>query len=346
MVAVTAIDSLCEVVAAADAIAPMGARTHWEVGGPAPTGPAVVHVSAPDGVVTYDPADLTVTVGAGTTCAELTQILGDAGQECALDPRDARATVGGVLATGLSGHRRLRLGPLRDRVLEVRFVTADGRVVKAGGPTVKNVSGYDLPRLLVGSLGTIGVIVQVTLRCQPRPASSEWFLTDADPSAARRALYRPSCIAWDGTTTHVLLEGVPADVDAERTRLGAPAARAAAPVWPDGRHRARISVRPSVLRVLAPDLDAAGVRWLAEVGVGTVHVAADHERALLQARAAATGAGGWMLREAGAPGLDGFGVGLPNARLGERVRAAFDPAGKCSPGRFPRTSTTVDGHDD
>ena len=247
MVAVTAIDELCEVVAAAGAIAPVGARTHWEVGGPAPTGPDVVHVSAPDGVVTYDPADLTVTVGAGTTCAELTEILGEAGQECALDPRDARATVGGVLATGLSGHRRLRLGPLRDRVLEVRFVTADGRMVKAGGPTVKNVSGYDLPRLLVGSLGTIGVIVQVTLRCQPRPATSEWFTTDADPVAARRALYRPSCITWDGATTHVLLEGVPADVDAERNRLGAPAARAAAPAWPDGPHRARISVRPSVL---------------------------------------------------------------------------------------------------
>jgi hypothetical protein len=90
------------------------------------------------------------------------------------------------------------------------------------------------------------------------------------------------------------------------------------------------------LTALTPDLDAAGVRWLAEVGVGTVHVAADNERGLVQARAAATGAGGWMLREAGAPGLDGFGIGLPNGRLGERVRAAFDPTGKCSPGRLPR----------
>jgi hypothetical protein len=87
------------------------------------------------------------------------------------------------------------------------------------------------------------------------------------------------------------------------------------------------------------------VRWQAEVGVGTVHVAADTERALAQARAAAEAAGGWMLREAGAPGLDGFGVALPNTRLAERVGAAFDPAGKCSPGRLLRTSTTLEGDD-
>ena len=210
------------------------------------------------------------------------------------------------------------------------------RVVKAGGPTVKNVSGFDLPRLLVGSFGTIGVLVQVTLRCQPRAATAEWFSTSADPFAARRALYRPSCIAWDGRTTHVLLEGVAADVDAERSRIGAPAERGAAPTWPDGRHRGRISVRPSAVRGLADPLDATGVRWLAEVGVGTVHVATDDERVLARARATAEAAGGWLLREAGAPDLDGFGRTLPNARLAERIRVAFDPTGKCAPGHLPR----------
>jgi glycolate oxidase FAD binding subunit len=336
MPAVTALDDLCEVMAGATTVVPVGSRTHWDVGGTLTAGSDAVEVTAPDGVVTYDPADLTVTVGAGTTCAELAEVLGAAGQECALDPRDPAATVGGLLATGLSGHRRLRLGPLRDRVLEVRFVTADGRLVKGGGPTVKNVSGFDLPRLLVGSFGTIGLLVQVTLRCQPRPPSAEWFSTSADPFAVRRALHRPSCIAWDGRATHVLLEGVAADVDAERSRIGAPAERAAAPAWPEGRHRGRISVRPSAVRELADPLDATGARWLAEVGVGTVHVATDDERVLARARAAAEAAGGWLLREAGAPGLDGFGVQLPNARLAERIRIAFDPDGKCAPGRLPR----------
>ncbi len=335
MALVAGVDELRAAVAAAGVVAAAGGRTHWEVGGAVPTAEDLFEARAPGGIVTYDPADLTVTVGAGTSCAELTAALGAEGQECALDPRDDAATVGGVLASGLSGHRRLRHGPLRDRVLEVRFITADGRLVKGGGPTVKNVSGFDLPRLLVGSLGTIGVIAQTTLRCQPRPETAAWFTTDADPFAIRRAAYRPSCIAWDGHRTWVLLEGIGADVAAERAAFGAPSEPGPPPAWPGGPHRGRISVRPSTLGALAADLDAAGLRWLAEVGVGTVHVAADHEPALAAARAAATACGGWLLREAGAPSLDGFGRALPNAKLMERVRAAFDPAAKLSPGRLP-----------
>jgi glycolate oxidase FAD binding subunit len=341
MVAVAEVDDLRDAVAAAAVVAPVGSRTQWEVGGPPPAGPDVAFVRAPAGIVAYDPADLTVTVGAGTTVAELAAVLAAAGQECVLDPRDPTATVGGVLAAGLSGHRRLRHGPVRDRVLEVRFVRADGRLVKGGGPTVKNVSGFDLPRLLVGSLGTIGVLVQVTLRCQPVASTAAWCLTDADPFALRRSLYRPSCLAWDGRRTWVLLEGVADDVAAERSRIPGEWDASAPPDWPRGAHRGRVSVRPSVVGELRADLDAAGVRWLAEVGVGTVHVAADDEASLAQARAAAAGAGGWMLREAGAPGLDGFGAAPANGKLAARVRRAFDPTGKCSPGRLP-----FDGADD
>ena len=139
-------------------IAPVGSRTQWEVGGPAPA--AATEVRAPGGIRSWEPADLTVTVGAGITFAELDEALADRGQE---------ATVGGILACGLSGVRRLGLGPVRDAVLQVRFLTADGRRIAGGGPTVKNVTGYDLPRLLTGSFGTLGLIEEVTLRCRPRP---------------------------------------------------------------------------------------------------------------------------------------------------------------------------------
>jgi FAD/FMN-containing dehydrogenase len=181
------VDELRATVAAAEGVVAVGARTHWDVGDPTTGG---VEVQAPGGIVTYDPAELTVTVGAGITVGELNAVLGEAGQECPLDARAPEATVGGTLATGLSGPRRLRYGPLRDRLLEVRFVTADGRLVKGGGPTVKNVTGYDVPRLLVGSMGTIGVIVQVTLRCQPRARVARWITTRADPFEARRRMFR------------------------------------------------------------------------------------------------------------------------------------------------------------
>jgi glycolate oxidase FAD binding subunit len=327
----TAVDELCTILHDATTAHAVGGRTHWDVGG-VPQ-PAATEVRAPSGIVAYDPRDLTVTVAAGTTVRELAAALAGHGQECVLDPRDVDATVGGLLATGLSGHRRLRWGPLRDRVLEVRFVTADGRVVKGGGPTVKNVTGFDLPRLLVGSMGTIGVLVQVILRCQPLPAASEWCITALEPADVRRRAYRPSCITWDGTSTHVLFEGVSGDLRAEQTAVeAAPVDRA--PEWPQGPHRGRASVMPGRVRDLARALDHTGVRWLAEVGVGTVHVAGDDEAALAGARAAAEACGGWLLREQGAPGLDGFGTGVPNQAILARVRDAFDPGRTLGRGRW------------
>lgn len=313
------------------AIVPTGAGTHREVGGPVPTG---TPVRAPAGIVTYDPAELTVTLGAGTTVAHLNQVLADAGQECPLDPREAQATVGGTLSTGLSGHRRLRYGPLRDRVLEVRFVTGDGHVVRGGGPTVKNVTGFDLPRLLVGSLGTIGVLTRVILRCQPRAAVARWGVSSETPDAVRARCFAPSALLWDGTITHVLFEGHPDDVEAE-LRTGGTEPADGPPAWPTAPHRGRASVAPASVTELGRALeDLDGVWWLAEGGVGTVHVAADTEAGLAAARAATQRAGGWLLREAGAAGLDGFGVALANADLMARIKSAFDPDAKLSPARM------------
>jgi glycolate oxidase FAD binding subunit len=329
---VAEVDELRAVVAAAETVSPVGAGTHWEVGNPPTLG---VEVHAPAGVLAYDPAELTVTVWAGTTVGALTDALAQSGQECVLDPRSANATVGGTIATGLSGPRRLRYGPLRDRVLEVRFVTADGRLVKGGGATVKNVTGFDLPRLLVGSMGTIGVLTQVTLRCQPLAAIARWAGSADDPAAVRARLFRPSCVAWDGALTRVLLEGHPADVEAEERAAGLePLDDRVLAV--DGEHRGRISVRPDRVRETGRALQGCdGVEWMAELGVGTIHVATATVEAFAAARAVAEGEGGWLLREAGAPGVDGYGVALPNAGILRRVRDAFDPTGKLSPGRFP-----------
>lgn len=316
-------------VAAADVVIPEGARTQWTVGGsPAPGTP----IAPPAQHVRHEPDDLTVSVDAGVTVGRLRDTLAEAGQECPIDARHDEATVGGVFACGLSGHRRLAHGPLRDRVLEVEFVLADGRRVRGGGPTVKNVTGFDLPRLLVGSLGTLGLMTRLTLRCTPAAPVSRWAVTALPPDEVRRELFRPACVAWDGSNTWCLLEGHEVDVDAEMDAAGLEESEA--PGWPDGSFRGRISVRPRELAAVGERLPAiSGLRWLGEAGVGTVHVAADDAGPLRRARAIATDAGGWLLGEAG-DGLDPLGRPLPNDGVMRRLKDTLDPTGKMNPGRL------------
>lgn len=121
-------------------------------------------------------ADLTATVGAGTPWAELQTALARNGQRVALDPLlPGRATVGGILATNDSGLLRERFGSLRDLVLGMTVVLADGTVARTGGKVVKNVAGYDLPKLLTGSFGTLGVITEATFRLHPEPTHRVQF---------------------------------------------------------------------------------------------------------------------------------------------------------------------------
>ena len=276
----------------------VGGRTQWNVGGAVDD--AAREVRAPVGIVDYEPAEMVVRVGAGTTVAALDAALLEANQMVPLDPRAAtadRATVGGVLAVGHSGTRRLRYGPVRDVVLEVTLATADGKTIKAGGPVVKNVTGYDLCRLFVGSLGTLGFLVETVLRCYPRPRVSGWWQSEgADPFDVRRRLFRPSSILWNGSTTWVLLEGPEGDVREERSRLGGAWTECAAPVLPEG---GRESVRPSALRQLAGE-------FVAEIGVGTVHRPYPVDPPRLDARV---------------------------RQVHDDLKASFDPDGRLNPGR-------------
>ena len=200
---------------------------------------------------------MTVCCGAGTLVAELDEALAAVGQCVAIPPS---GTVGGALAAGRSGLRRLGYGPVRDTLLQARYVSAAGDVVKAGGPTVKNVSGFDLCRLLVGSYGTLGFLGEVILRTRPRARHEQWFATTADPIETFRRLYRPTSVLWDGTTTWVLLEGHPDDVAAAAAAAGLVEA-AGPPSLPTG---GRWSIPPSELTSLRGT-------FVAEVGVGVVH---------------------------------------------------------------------------
>jgi len=216
-------------------------------------------VQAPRGIAEFLPSEMTVRCGAGTPVDELAAVLGEAGQVVALPPG---GTVGGALACGRSDVYRLGRGPVRDTLLQAKYVSAEGRIVKAGGPTVKNVSGFDLCRLLVGSWGTLGFLGEVILRTRPRPAVTRWFVCEGtDPFALSSRLYKAASILWDGARTHICLEGHAADVEQQRALLPGAREVEGPPSLPTGSRR---SLRPNSLRSLTGS-------FVAEVGVGLVH---------------------------------------------------------------------------
>jgi glycolate oxidase FAD binding subunit len=165
--------------AAADgsAVYPAGGGTMLHLGRvPTRTGTAI-DTRGLDRVVDYPARDMTITLGAGVTLARLAETLASEQQRLPIDvPRPADATLGGAIAVNASGPRRLGLGTLRDYVIGMTVVTDEGTEAKAGGRVVKNVAGYDLPKLHIGALGTLGVVTQVTLKLKPRPERSEWLV--------------------------------------------------------------------------------------------------------------------------------------------------------------------------
>ena len=162
-----------ERVAQGFAIYPQGGRTALDYGGIPRSPGAAVDVRRLNRVIDYPAADMTVTVEAGITLKALDEVLATENQRLLIDaPEPEYATVGGIYATNSSGPRRLGWGRPRDQILGVSFVSSDGAVVKGGGRVVKNVAGYDFPRLLTGSMGTLGILTQMTLKVRPRPEAS------------------------------------------------------------------------------------------------------------------------------------------------------------------------------
>jgi glycolate oxidase FAD binding subunit len=151
-------------------VTPWGGGTAASVGMPLARAGLVLGLRRLNRLLEHEPGDLTSTVEAGMTVGELQAALRGRGQWLSLDPADAeRATIGGVLATDASGPRRHLYGTARDLLIGVKVVTAEGAVVKGGGKVVKNVAGYDLPKLFIGSYGTLGVVVEATFKLRPLP---------------------------------------------------------------------------------------------------------------------------------------------------------------------------------
>jgi glycolate oxidase FAD binding subunit len=180
------------VVAAASAagvpVIPWGGGTQMQLGTAPRDGAVVVVTRRLARVVEHEPGDLTATVEAGLTIDRLQAALGARGQWLSLDPPfPGRATLGGVLATNASGPRRYLYGTARDLVIGLRVVGPDGVLVRSGGKVVKNVAGYDLVKLYIGSLGTLGMIVEATVKLRPRPEADRACWARFDSLAAAGA---------------------------------------------------------------------------------------------------------------------------------------------------------------
>lgn len=329
------------------------------------TGGQPLSTAALSGVTLYEPGALTLVVQAGTPVAKIETLLAEQGQRLAFEPMDHRAllgtrgtpTIGGVFAANVSGPRRIQCGAARDFLLGVRFVDGRGRVIRNGGRVMKNVTGYDLVKLMAGSFGTLGVLSEVALKVLPCPQAMGMLcltgLSDADAvRAMSRALGSPCDVTGAAHLpgqTLLRLEGRAASV---RYRLGrlrdllAPFGEAAAETDPD-----RIADTWRAIRDVAPFHDQPGDVWRISVKPSD---APGLVAGLPGAQAIYDWGGGlvWLLLPPGgddprqsiartgghATLIRGTGQAVfqplppPVAALQQALRARFDPRGILNPG--------------
>jgi glycolate oxidase FAD binding subunit len=209
------------------AVSPRGGGTKMDLGAPPRELDLVLSTARMDGIIEHVPGDQIVRTQSGVKLAALQEKLGEANQMLAIDPPEKDATVGGVVAANSSGPRRYKYGTVRDLIIGITVVLADGTVAKAGGKVVKNVAGYDLSKLFTGSLGTLGVIADANFRLHPRPESSRTVGVEIEtPQAARdaaQAIVHSQVEAtaielhWsdEAKLISVLLESIPGGIDAK-----------------------------------------------------------------------------------------------------------------------------------
>lgn len=186
------------------AVAPVGGRTQTHWGGPAERVDMLLDLSAMDRVLDYQPADMTVTVQAGCTVTGLQARLAEHRQFLPVDPAlSPQATVGGLVATNAAGPLRFAYGTVRDFLLGARFVRANGDIVQVGGRVVKNAAGFEIAKLLTGSLGTLGVLAELTFMVRPLPEEQRLLFI---PVPHLDAIEPIVAILLDATLEPVLLE--------------------------------------------------------------------------------------------------------------------------------------------
>jgi len=320
--------------------------------GRAPAG-ALLETAAWRGITAYEPTELVVTARCGTPLADIEAALAGQGQMLAFEPPHfGPATIGGTVACGLAGPRRQAAGAVRDFVLGVTMMDGRGEVLRFGGQVMKNVAGYDVSRLLAGSLGMLGLILEVSLKVLPRPAAETTLRLALDQEAALQRLnaWAGQPLPVSGSTWHdgeltVRLSGAGAAVEAARRLLGGDALppAAAEAFWRDVREQRHAFFAADAgdttaplwrlaLPSTTPALSQAGPQ-LIEWGGGQRWLrSGDAPEAL---RALAARHGGHATLYSGATRHDVFHPLAPAVHAIHRhLKNAFDPAGIFNPGRM------------
>lgn len=311
---------------------------------------AVLSTGSLKGIIAYEPSELVLTARAGTPLAEIEATLRERGQMLAFEPPHfaAPATFGGCIAAGLSGPRRAYAGSVRDFVLGVRLLDGKGDELRFGGQVMKNVAGFDLSRLLTGSMGTLGVILEASVKVLPLPVA-EATLRFEHTAASAIALLNEwggqplplSASAWRGGELFVRLSGARAAVDAALHALGGEQfdAATATDLWQDIREQRdaffdsalplwRLSIKSTT-----PPLNLAG-RQLIEWGGSLRWLATDADAATVHEAARYGGGHATLFR--GGDKCAGVFQPLPAAMMAihRKLKQALDPAGIFNRGRL------------
>jgi glycolate oxidase FAD binding subunit len=304
------------------------------------------------GVIAYEPTELVISVRCGTPLSEIESALAEHGQHLAFEPPrfGGDPTIGGVIAAGLSGPRRASAGAARDFVLGANLLDARGELLRFGGQVMKNVAGFDVSRLLCGSLGILGLIAEVSIKVLPKPTAEVTLRFEMDAERAVEQFNRwsaqplpISATAWHDGIAHVRLSGAASAVRAASASLGGEQLENANATawWSSVRDQTlalfdaarfnwtrlwRLSV-PSTTQLDLPGVEliewAGALRWLASD--------APAERI----RAAAAGAGGSAMLWRGVRDASMFHpLDAASLALHRRLKAQFDPDGIFNPGRL------------
>lgn len=360
---------VCDLVAAALAggtkLEIKGGGTRADIGSPHRDADHLC-LRALSGILDYDPAELVLTARAGTSLAELNEAVAARGQAFAFEPwGQAGSTVGGVIAAGVAGARRVSAGSVRDHLLGFEAVSGRAELFRAGAKVVKNVTGYDLPKLVCGSWGRLVALTEVTLKVLPRPQDSLTLLwrgleDEAAFALMRQAMRLPADVSAAGhypsAYTLIRLDGFGPSIDARQRYLtsalaayGVPdALRAAdaATFWADLEGGAALPLQTPLWRLSLPPrqahaaimpLLAYGGRYLADWAGGLIWLSmVDHEVEIRQ-QVARAGGHATLVRAPAAmrarvPALHPQAPGVE--ALSRRVRRSFDPLGVFATNRF------------